>query len=83
MESSKPEATTYVGLPVCSLHVGQPWGSCECSKRARRGWAMLTPKGRIIVNSVRDTAQATRLAAGEGRAYRVLITQLPEEVHGR
>lgn len=36
------------------------------------------PWGRIIVNSVRDTAQATRLAAGEGRAYPVLITILPE-----
>ncbi len=37
------------------------------------GWAMLDRNGKIIVNSIRDSAQATRLAAGEGRVYPVKI----------
>lgn len=43
------------------------------------GWAMLDYKGRILVNSIRDNAQATRLAAGEGVVYPVKISlELPD-----
>lgn len=37
------------------------------------GWAMLDYRGKILVNSIRDTPSAARLAAGEGHVYPVTI----------
>jgi hypothetical protein len=41
------------------------------------GYAFTRPNGSLIVNSVRDTRAAVRLAAGEGTPIRVLIVPLP------
>jgi hypothetical protein len=64
--------TDHEGLPPELL--------AQLSKRGRgrkvlraTGWAMLDARGRIIVNSIRDKAEATRLAAGEGKVYPVTI----------
>ncbi len=32
MQSDRPQ-TTYIGVPVCSLHPGVPWGRCVCAPR--------------------------------------------------
>ncbi len=47
----------------------------ETTQKAR-GYAMLDPKGRIIVNSVRATLADVRLAAGEGSPVPVEIVQV-------
>lgn len=50
----------------------------EPGPRAAAGWAALDPKGQVIVNSVRATADAVRLAAGECRPIRVTIGYQPQ-----
>jgi adenosine/AMP kinase len=40
------------------------------------GYAFTQPNGMLIVNSVRDTREAVRLAAGEGNPIEVLIVPL-------
>jgi hypothetical protein len=43
------------------------------------GFAYTRPDGTIIVNSVRETRDAVRLAGAEGSPVPVIVTQMPDD----
>jgi hypothetical protein len=75
------EAETTEKVPLAEIAQDV---SAAVGRKMRRatGWAFLDPKGRIIVNSVRDSPSGTRLAGGEGKVYPVTIL-LEQEDAGR
>ena len=42
-----------------------------------KGYTYYTDRGTLLVNAVRDSRSATRLAAGEGTPFEVLIIEVP------